>query len=248
VSIFGAALVLALAFAVSLITSTTVASRAYQARARQTARLDQEITVKGSTRQRVTSDLAVWHITIRAEAPALADAFSSLDAATTKVRGFLVDKGFADPEVHEGAIDTATFYAHDDKGVQTRQISGFALDRLFTVTTADVGRVAAAAGQVTQLLRDGVQVASARPEYYYSKAADLKVQLLGAATKDARARADEIAKNSGCRVAEVHKAQMGVIQITQPNSTDVSGSGLYDTSTIEKDVSVVVTLSLGLES
>ena len=78
---------------------------------------------------------------------------------------------------------------------------------------------------------DGVNVASQHPEYYYTKAADLKVQLLGAATKDARARADEIAANSGSRVTEVRRAQMGIVQITQPNSTDVSAGGMYDTTT-----------------
>jgi hypothetical protein len=40
---------------------------------------------------------------------------------------------------------------------------------------------------------------------------------------------------------------MGVIQITQPDSTDVASYGRYDTSTIDKDVSVVVTLTLGIE-
>ena len=75
----------------------------------------------------------------------------------------------------------------------------------------------------------------------------MKIQLLGEATKDARARADEIARNSGCRLGEVRRVQMGVIQITQPNSTEVSGGGMYDTSTIEKDVSVVVSLTLGLD-
>jgi hypothetical protein len=34
---------------------------------------------------------------------------------------------------------------------------------------------------------------------------------------------------------------MGVIQITRPNSTQVSGEGICDTSTIEKDVTVVAT-------
>ena len=40
--------------------------------------------------------------------------------------------------------------------------------------------------------------------------------------------------------------RMGVLQITRPNSTDVSSYGIYDTSTIEKDVSVVVTTTFGL--
>jgi hypothetical protein len=40
---------------------------------------------------------------------------------------------------------------------------------------------------------------------------------------------------------------MGVLQITRPHSTDVSGEGIYDTSTIEKDVTAVVTLTLAID-
>jgi hypothetical protein len=41
---------------------------------------------------------------------------------------------------------------------------------------------------------------------------------------------------------------MGVLQITQPNSTEVAGYGLYDTSTIDKDVTAVVTVTFGVDN
>jgi hypothetical protein len=241
----GAALVLALGIAASVITSTAVASHAFRARARDAHRREQEISVKGSARTRVRSDLAVWHIEVRGEAKELQPAFEALDTGVGRVRAFLTERGFSASEVAIGPIDTATFYARDDKGRDTREVTGYALTRSFTVSTGSVGRAASAAAEVTQLLREGVKVASTRPAFYYTKLPDLKVQILGDASRDAKARADEIAHNSGSRVAEVRHAQMGVIQITEPNSTETSGGGMYDTSTIEKDVSVV-TLTLGL--
>ena len=39
-----------------------------------------------------------------------------------------------------------------------------------------------------------------------------------------------------------------VLQVTQPFSTDVSNYGVYDTATIEKDVSAVVTVTFGIDS
>jgi uncharacterized protein len=244
---FSAAAVIALGVAASIITSTAVAARAYESRVKESARTNRELTVKGSTRTRVRSDLGVWTISVRGEGKELQEAFTILDDGVARVQAFLTDKGFADPEVGLSAIATTTFYARDAKGVETREVTGYGLDRTFTVTTAEVNRIATAAGEVTQLIRDNVKVVSYRPAYYYTKAADLKVQILGEATKDARARADEIARNSGCRVGDVRRVQMGVIQITEPNSTDVSSGGVYDTGTIEKDVSVVVTLTLGVE-
>lgn len=243
----GAAAVLALGVTASVVTSTIVASRALAQHSKSNARRAQEIAVKGSARQRVRSDVAVWRITVRAEAKALAEAFGSLEAGVSRVRQFLAAAGFSDAEVSLSAIETGEHFQRDSKGEQTREIAGYSLERAFVVTSGEVDRVAAAAGEVTALLKEGVLVVSGRPQFTYSKVADLKVQILGDATLDARTRAEEIAKNSGCRVAEVRQAQMGVIQITQPNSTEVSGYGLYDTSTIEKDVSVVVTVSFGLE-
>ena len=71
---------------------------------------------------------------------------------------------------------------------------------------------------------------------------------IGEASKDARVRADQIAMHTGCRVTGVRNARMGVLQITRPFSTEVSDSGMNDTSSIEKDVMSVVTLTLGVEN
>ena len=39
---------------------------------------------------------------------------------------------------------------------------------------------------------------------------------------------------------------VGVFQVTSPNSTDVSDYGVYDTSTREKDVTAVVNATFAL--
>jgi uncharacterized protein len=108
--------------------------------------------------------------------------------------------------------------------------------------------VAGAAAEVTELIKDNVLVVSAAPEYHYTKLSDLKIQMIGEASKDARARAEQIALNAGCALTEVRNARMGVLQITTPNSTEVSDSGINDTSTIDKDVMSVVSLTIGLET
>jgi hypothetical protein len=244
----GIAVVLALGAAISLITSSVVASRAYTARAEQAAKSRQELTVKGSARMPVTSDLGTWSIRVSGEGADLAGAYAVLEAATTRVREFLLQQGFETSEIGLSAIATETHYQRDKEGRPTRDVAGYTLERSVGVGSANVARVAKAAGEVTQLLRENVRVQSSPPQYTYTKVADLKVQILGEASKDARTRAEEIASNAGCRVGEVRNAQMGVIQITRPNSTEVSGYGLYDTSTIDKDISVVVTVTFGVVS
>lgn len=244
----GLAIVLALGIATSIITSTVVATRAYQGRAEQAAKTQQEMTVKGSARTRVRSDLAVWHIRVAGDGADLKLAYAALEFGVDRVQVFLHAQNFADAEISLSAIDTDTHFLRDKDGKETRQVTGYTLDRTFTITTGQIDRVSDAASEVTQLLREGVWVVSRSPEFMYTKIADMKVQILGEASRDALTRAKEIAANSGCTVGDVRRAQMGVIQITRPNSTDVSGYGIYDTSTIEKDISVVVTTTFGIEA
>jgi hypothetical protein len=246
VNILSGAAVLAAGVVLSLVTSTWVASRAYQKRFAQVAERDQTITVKGSARLRITSDLAVWHISVRGDGKTLVEAYEVLQRGIEGVQAFLNKQGFTPPTVEQHAIQTEERYVKDKDGKDTSETAGYTLRRTFSVTTPETQRVAGAAGEVTGLIKDGIYVISGSPAYYYSKLPDLKIQIMGDASKDARSRADEIVGKAGSRVGELRSAQMGVLQITQPNSTDVSGSGIYDTSTILKDVQAVVTLTFAV--
>ncbi len=59
-------------------------------------------------------------------------------------------------------------------------------------------------------------------------------------------RASSLAENSGSKVGALKYASQGVFQITPLYSTDVSGYGRYDTSTIEKSVKAVVTIEYSI--
>jgi hypothetical protein len=240
------ALVVSIGVAVSLITSTVVAARAYSQRGEQSVSVGRDITVKGSTRKRVAADRAMWNIRVRGDGADLQAAFTVLENGIGRVREFLEQRGFSGEQIGLGAIDTEINYARDEKGNVTSQVVGYTLARTFYISTPEVQRVLQAAGEVTALIREGVLVISMAPQYYYTKLPDLRIELLGLAAQDARSRANEIANNSGCRVGEVRSASMGVLQVTQPNSTEISGYGVYDTSTIDKDVTAVVTLVLGV--
>jgi len=241
------AAVVALGVTVSLIAATAVAARAYRGREADTSRRRQTLAVKGLARQRIRSDIAVWEIEIKGEGAALQAAFAMLEKGRQSVRAFLRARPFDDSEVGIGAIRTETHYARDANGEQTREVAAYTLRGGLTVTSKELQRVAAAAGEVTELIRDGVLVVSQPPSYYYSRLSDLKIELLALASKDARARADAIANHTGCSVADVRDARMGVLQITPPHSTEVRSYGIYDTSTIEKDVRAVVSVTFGID-
>lgn len=241
------AIVVGLAVGLSLVASTLVVSRSIDRRTHTQAKSVQDVTVKGSARKRVSSDTAVWIIVVRGEAPKLTDAFLAVANATTEVTSYLQERGFTTAEVLEGAVDTSTFYKRDSSGSETREVSGYSLQRVVTVTSSNVTRVASAASEVTELIRQGLLIESRAPEFTYSKLADLRVQIQGEAAKDARARAEEIARNAGGSIGAIRDVRAGVLQVTRPNSTDVSDYGTYDTTTIEKDVAAVVTITFSVE-
>ena len=108
---------------------------------------------------------------------------------------------------------------------------------------SDASRVTALARASTDLIRQGIAFESYPPEYLYTRLADLKVEMLALATRDARARALEMAKNSGSRIGRLRSARMGVLQITPQHSTAISDYGINDTSSLLKDVTAVVSVS-----
>lgn len=241
------AIIVCAAVGLSLIASTLVVSRSIDRRTRTQAKSVQDVTVKGSAKRRVTSDIGVWTIVVRGEGDKLPDAYLRIADTSEEVLAYLRERGFTDAEILQSAIDTATFYKRDANGTETREVEGYSLRREFTVTSSNVTRIASAAAEVTELIRVGLLVESQAPAFTYSKLGELRVQIQGEAAKDARARADEIAKNAGGAIGAIKDVQAGVLQVTRPNSTEISGYGMYDTTTIEKDVTAVVTVTFGVQ-
>lgn len=242
-----AAAVIAASLILSLVASVMVASRAYQRRGQDASDAYRTITVKGSSRQRVTSDLAVWRIRVEGEGKKLDEAYAAVEKGAARVRAFLDGAGFKDARIDLSPIQTEVHHVRDKSGERTREVDGYELSRSFVVTTPDVGAVASAAGKVTDLIKEGVLVFGSPPEYTYTKLTEMRVAIFGEASRDARTRAEEIARNAGSRVGEVRSAQTSPLQVLRPDSTEVSGYGSYDTQTVEKDVFAVVTLTLAVE-
>lgn len=240
--------VLALGIGASIITSTIVASRAYERRGQQSQAAAREMSVRGSARQRVTSDQADWVVTVRGEGATLADAYAQVEAAEARVRTLLTAAGFGIGEIDAGAIETSTRFERTAKGELTNKVESYELSRAVRVSSPKVELVAATAGEVTKLLKENVQVASNPPRFSYSKLPELRVTLAGDAAKDARTRAEELATKAGGAITGIRSVSAGPIQVTQPNSTDASSYGSYDTSTIAKDVWITVNATFGVES
>ncbi|MDX2226008.1 MAG: SIMPL domain-containing protein, partial [Verrucomicrobiae bacterium] len=83
-------------------------------------------------------------------------------------------------------------------------------------------------------------------QYFYTKVDDLKIEMLGAATKDAQVRAEAMTRQTGTKLGRMRSASQGIFQITPVYSTDTSNMGILDTTSIEKIIKAVVNIEFGV--
>jgi len=201
------------------------------------------VTVTGSAKRQIRSDMVIWRGTFSAQAPGLSDAYADLARQMNQVRVYLIGKGVSDSALVFTAINTRTFFVIGPRGNETSAISGYRLSQTVEVRSRDVERITLLAREATELIQNGVAFESNPPEYLYTKLADLKVEMLADATRDAKARAQEMAKNSGAQIGKLRGARMGVFQITPAFSNQVADYGFNDTSSLLKDITAVVSMS-----
>ena len=157
------------------------------------------------------------------------------------MRSFLTAHGAQPGEVSLNPVSTETLTT------QAGRVTGYKLTRSFEVRSARVAAVAKLVEESQTLLAQGVPLQAQPPQYVYTKLADLRPKLLADATKDALARAKVLVDATGGKLGGLRGVNVGVFQITAPNSTEVSDYGVYDTSTLRKDVTAVVNVTFALK-
>ena len=205
------------------------------------------ITVTGSSEKNINSDYAIWTGNFSTESNVLENAYNSIKASSEKVKAYLISKGIAQDKIKFSSVRTTTLYVQNDKGYATNQVSGFRLYMDVTVESSDVDMIEKLSSESSELITQGIDFNLNPPEYLYTKLADLKVEMIGLASQDAKVRAEQMAKSTGNEVGEVRSSKMGVIQINAQNSTDVSDYGVNDTSSKEKTIRAVVSMSFSIK-
>jgi hypothetical protein len=145
------------------------------------------------------------------------------------------------------SINTTTLKRQDDNGNETSDVTGYSLRQEIEVRSTEVDKIAKIAREATELINQGILIESNAPQYYFTPIGDLKIEMLGEAAKDAKVRAEKIAASTGNAIGAVRSARMGVLQITAADSTEVSDSGIYNTATIDKDMTAVVNVSFAVD-
>jgi hypothetical protein len=197
------------------------------------------IIVTGSAKKRITSDYVIWSLSVTSTQPSATDAAKELSGWTAKIRSFLAGAGVQPAELTAQPISTEAI----SRGGQVR---AYRLSRSFEIRSARVRAITGVADDSARLLAQGIPLSADSPQYVYTKLSSLRPQLLAEATKDAQNRAKVIVKATGSSLGKLRGVDVGVFQVTSPNSTEVEDYGVYDTSTLDKDVTAVVNVTFGV--
>jgi len=152
------------------------------------------ITVTGSAKKQIKSDYVTWKGSFSTQAVKLADAYSALESNLAKVKAYLSSKGLTDSDYTISSVMIQVNYQILGNGMYSSNIESYRLTRDVDIKSGDIDKITTISRESTQMIQDGVQFQSMPPEYFYTKIADLKIDMLGMATADARNRAEKIAE------------------------------------------------------
>ncbi|MGC8902949.1 MAG: SIMPL domain-containing protein [Fervidobacterium sp.] len=200
------------------------------------------LTVTGSARERVNSDIAKWNsnYSVKVSESNLEKGFKLMKSYEKSILDVFRTNGINEKEISLSAVSVVELYIDPER--QSERL--YTLSQQIFVETVDVNNIAEKSKNITQKILDlGIAFQSSPVEYYYSKLPEKRIQLLSEAVRDAQRRAEEIAKSGGLKLGKILSAKSGVVQVLAPNSVDVSDYGSYDTSTLEKEVMVTVNVT-----
>jgi hypothetical protein len=240
----------AVALSLSIILSSVIGSWAFL----HAKKLSQTIQVTGSAKKRIKSDLVVWNASVTAESASLADAYGKLSRDVEKTKAFLIHQGVSENQIIISAVSTTPVRRGKNSpseganvGAISGPVTGYSLKQSLGIRSSDIDKITSISRQVTELINQAILLESEEPQYLYTRIAETKVEILAEAARDAKERAQQIAASTGSRVGGIRSAEMGVLQITAADSSEVSGYGENDTKSLEKDITAVVHVTFAIE-
>jgi hypothetical protein len=198
---------------------------------------ERAVTVRGLAERNVTADLATWTISYSASSSNLAEAQNKVRADTQAIEAFFKELGFPADALQPTGANVTSF---TNEGITT-----FTVRQRLALRTTDIARAQKAVARQFDLVGRGVFLEEGSGmAYTFTKLNDIKPEMVAAATKDARAAAQQFAKDSNSGVGKIRDATQGYFEI-EARDGDAGGWGSADSP--YKKVRVVTTVSFTLD-
>lgn len=208
------------------------------------------ITVKGLAEKEIQADRGELSITLLGHGATLPEALADLRQHRPALDTFVTTQGFTKADIEASNEAYEAVYQQDKEGRTTQVLDHYQSSQTLTLRSQDVRRITRADKAILGLQESGMAVRSGGAQYLVSGLENIKMSLIGAATDNAQARAEEFAKHGKAKVGSMRSASQGAFYILPRNGGDEGTNdygGAYDKSTIDKIARVVVTIEYKLD-
>lgn len=207
------------------------------------------VSVTGVGSKDFEADLAVSSGEFRRTDMSLQSAYQMLNADRKVIEALLKEKGVKESEVEFSSVNIEKQYQTvKEKDFEKTVFTGYALTQRVRVESKEVDRTEKVSRELTEIINKGIEFYSDAPEYYYTKLDEIKLEVIAAATRNAKLRAESIEENSGGSLGRLKNASLGVFQITGRNSDEsYSSGGNFNTNSKKKTATITVRLQYAAE-
>jgi hypothetical protein len=176
----------------------------------------------------------VWTLSFSATAPNLAQAQAQVDRNAGAIRAFFRKAGFAEDALQTTGVNVA-------REIENKQ-PRYVVRQRITLRTTDIARAEDAVHRQFELVRRGVFLEDgSKVSFIYTGLAKVKPQMVADATRDARASAEQFARDAGTTLAGIRQASQGYFELGARDGDQSDGWG--EAQTPHKKLRVVTTVS-----
>lgn len=198
---------------------------------------DRSVTVRGLAERDVTADLATWTISYSASSGNVAEAQNKVRRDTAAIEAFFRELGFPADALQPTGANVSSY---SNNGVTI-----YTVRQRLALRTNDVARARRAVARQFDLVDRGVFLEEgSNMAFTFTRLNTIKPEMVAEATRDARASAEQFAKDSGAGVGSIKRATQGYFTI-ESRDGETGAWGVSDTP--YKKVRVVTTVDFSLE-
>ncbi|GGE31423.1 SIMPL domain-containing protein [Halopseudomonas oceani] len=175
---------------------------------------DRVVSVKGLAERQVAADLALWPINFSVTGDSLDRLQDDVEHQQGLVRSFLLLKGFEEKDIQLSMPKIVDQHANSYGANLPPE--RYRAEVTVLVRTADVDGVKAGMQSVGELVKSGVALTQSyefQPTFLFTQLDAIKPDMIADATRDARAAADQFARDSGASVGSIRRASQGYFSI-----------------------------------
>ncbi len=209
---------------------------------------DRYVTVKGVAERNVKADLALWPIRFTATDDNLNVAQDRVARSAATIFEFLSRNGIDTAEARVQNFEVTDLLANRYGG-QQNAASRYIITETIMVRSTDPDLIFNTNQKIGELVSAGIVLSSGMeygpsgPTFLFTKLNDLKPEMIGEATANAREAAEQFARDAKSRVGSIRQANQGVFVILP---RDIA-SGITEEQQLFKTVRVVSTIDYFLK-